>query len=80
MMTSSLTFSRPTTEMAPFDQPFHLTIGLGIGGHIEFDDGLPDKPWANLDPRSMRKFWRDIKQKTYPRGKLEVDYIKVFTV
>ncbi|CAD7082017.1 unnamed protein product [Hermetia illucens] len=80
MMNFSSAFRRPATEMAPFDRPFHLTIGLGIGGHIEFDDGLPDKPWYNLDPRSMRRFWRHFKNRTYPRGKLEVDYIKVFTV
>ncbi|CAD7082007.1 unnamed protein product [Hermetia illucens] len=76
----TLTLLRPTTEMAPFDHPFHLTIGLGIGGHTEFSDELPNKPWSNLDPRSMRKFWKDVKQKTYPRGRLEVDYIQVFTV
>ncbi|CAD7082016.1 unnamed protein product [Hermetia illucens] len=70
----------PTMDTATFNQPFHLTIGLGIGGHIEFDDGLPDKPWTNLDAKSMLQFWRDIKEKPYPRGKLEVDYIKVFTV
>lgn len=76
----SLTLQRFTTEMAPFDRPFHLTIGLGVGGHGEFSDEIPNKPWTNLDPRSMNKFWKELKQKSYPRGRLVVDYIQVFTV
>ncbi|XP_055859188.1 beta-1,3-glucan-binding protein 1-like [Episyrphus balteatus] len=53
--------------LAPFDREFYFTIGLSVGGHVEFPDfsysGKLDKPymkpWNNQDPKAMLKFWND---------------------
>lgn len=67
-------------KMAPFDHEFHLTIGLGVGGHYDFDDNISGKPWINREPRAHNDFWNAIKGTNYPQGKLIIDYVKVLTV
>ncbi|XP_037907713.1 gram-negative bacteria-binding protein 3-like [Hermetia illucens] len=67
-------------KIAPFDKPFHITIGVGVGGHNDYSDRISNKPWSNLEPKAMLKFWNSIKQTNYPEGELAVDYIQVFTV
>lgn len=42
------------TNMAPFDQEFHIALGVGVGGNADFPDGSRTglsktlKPWVSL--------------------------------
>ncbi|XP_072155725.1 uncharacterized protein [Bemisia tabaci] len=49
------------TSIAPFDQPFYVSLGLYVGGVRDFEEGASSngysKPWSNTDPRAMLSFW-----------------------
>lgn len=72
--------------MAPFDQDFYISIGVGVGGLGDFPDGAQNgmggvlKPWDNTDNQAERKFYADIKNwhSTWTEESvLQVDHIKV---
>ncbi|XP_067000619.2 beta-1,3-glucan-binding protein [Anabrus simplex] len=76
------------TKIAPFDQEFYLSIGLGVGGFNQFPDNSNSnnhrKPWRDRDPKAMLMFWRD-KDNWYPTWKdeasaLQVEHIKVWAL
>ncbi|XP_032680368.1 beta-1,3-glucan-binding protein-like [Odontomachus brunneus] len=78
-------------KSAPFDQEFYITLGVGAGGVRVFPDdtksfGRP-KPWSNMDPKSMLRFWnarsqwlpswrRDNGEKTT----FVIDYVRVWSL
>lgn len=75
---------------APFDRPFYVTLGVGVGGRHDFSDQphreypAEVKPWQNDDANGASTFW-DAMQKSgvsWPgeRGQLQVDYVRVFAV
>lgn len=49
------------SPIAPFDQPFYISLGVSVGGLRDFEDGATSnghvKPWTNTDPRALLKFW-----------------------
>nr|XP_018898564.1 PREDICTED: uncharacterized protein LOC109031490 isoform X1 [Bemisia tabaci] len=51
------------TSIAPFDRPFHVSLGVSVGGIRDFEDGCDNngkpKPWSNSDPRAMTSFWNN---------------------
>lgn len=77
-------------KAAPFDEEFYITLGVGTGGVRVFPDdtrsfGHP-KPWNNMDPKSMLRFWnarnqwlpswrRDDGEKTT----FAIDYVRVWS-
>ncbi|XP_064541254.1 gram-negative bacteria-binding protein 3 [Drosophila montana] len=70
------------TGIAPFDQEFYLTFGLGVAGFNEFYYDS-DKPWHEADPRAMNDFWHTIKPKQdqwLDQAQLAIDYVKVYSV
>lgn len=47
------------TNMAPFDQEFHISLGVGVGGNGDFPEDsrtgslkIP-KPWENTSPKAV---------------------------
>ncbi|XP_054003836.1 beta-1,3-glucan-binding protein-like [Hylaeus anthracinus] len=77
-------------KMAPFDQEFYITIGLGIGGIRVFPDGTISsgnpKPWRNVEAKAMLKFWRaknywlpTWKRESGKMTSFEIDYIRVWS-
>ncbi|XP_059057977.1 beta-1,3-glucan-binding protein-like [Achroia grisella] len=72
------------TRMAPFDEPFYLTLGVSAGGISEFEDNLTSnggwpKPWRNGARKAMMNFWNDLNAwyPTWSQSELLVDYVKV---
>lgn len=74
------------SAMAPFDQDFYITVGVGVGGLGDFPDDVVNgaeqvaKPWENSDNQAERKFftvqknWHD----TWNQDSvLSIDHIKV---
>ncbi|XP_014468635.1 PREDICTED: beta-1,3-glucan-binding protein-like isoform X2 [Dinoponera quadriceps] len=75
---------------APFDQEFYITLGVGTGGVRVFPDGTKSeerpKPWSNMDPKSMLRFWNAREQwlPSWRRNNGEkttfvIDYIRVWS-
>lgn len=76
------------TEMAPFDQEFHISLGVGVGGLADFPDdssnGMWQKPWENTSPKAELSFYLK-SHEWYPtwsnrHSGLIVDYVKVYSV
>lgn len=73
--------------LAPFDTEFYLSIGVHVGGLVDFPDnavnrGKP-KPWLNEELRNVLKFWlsKDKWHQTWgDHSRLLVDYIKVIAL
>ncbi|XP_031639794.1 beta-1,3-glucan-binding protein 1-like [Contarinia nasturtii] len=76
--------------MAPFDQEFHISLGVGVGGNADFADDsktgnskIP-KPWENTSPKAELSFFMRVDEwhSTWtPRESgLIVDYVKVYSV
>ncbi|XP_076673603.1 beta-1,3-glucan-binding protein isoform X2 [Andrena cerasifolii] len=77
-------------KMAPFDQEFYITIGIGVGGIRIFPDGTnsaeTSKPWRNLGAKAMLQFWH-AKDQWLPSWKrqngrktaFEIDYIRAWS-
>lgn len=74
------------SPMAPFDQNFYISLGVGVGGLGDFPDGALNgvakrvKPWENTDPQAERLFFAD--QSNWhatwtDESVLQVDHIKV---
>lgn len=72
--------------MAPFDRPFHVTLGVGVGGFNDFSDEmvrLTPKPWRNDELQGMASFWRGVKDQAQWPGnaaQLRVDYVRVYAL
>ncbi|XP_076655592.1 beta-1,3-glucan-binding protein [Halictus rubicundus] len=78
-------------KMAPFDEQFYISIGLGVGGIRVFPDGIESsnhkKPWRNVEAKAMLNFWK-AKDKWLPTWEenkgstptFEIDSIKVWSV
>lgn len=73
-------------SMAPFDQNFYISLGVGVGGMAGFSDGAKnglgqlEKPWENTDNQAERKFYSDLNSwhSTWTdESILQVDHIKV---
>lgn len=76
------------SNIAPFDQEFFISIGLGAGGFRVFPDNSfsnnEAKPWKNRDPKAMLNFWND-KDKWLPTWSgdasiLQVEHVKVWAL
>lgn len=78
------------SNIAPFDQEFHITLGVGVGGNADFPDGsrtgsqrMP-KPWENTSPKAELNFYlhADDWYSTWNSrdSGLVVDYVKVISV
>lgn len=74
-------------KMAPFDQEFRLTIGVGVGGLNDFVDysgsNQATKPWKNTQVKAMKLFWDAMKSRSdYPgeRSGVEVDYVRIYSL
>ncbi|XP_012272886.1 beta-1,3-glucan-binding protein 1 isoform X2 [Orussus abietinus] len=70
-----------------FDGPFYLTLGVAVGGHVEFPDGCGPayfKPWRNLGSKAIYNFFEASNQwiSTWKNGPttLLVDYVKVWAL
>ncbi|XP_038206219.1 uncharacterized protein LOC119828190 [Zerene cesonia] len=65
---------------------FYLTLGVAVGGIVEFPDGLTTgeqlaKPWRNRGRKAGFSFWQD-KDNWHPswtQPELIIDYVKVIT-
>ncbi|XP_012259435.2 beta-1,3-glucan-binding protein-like [Athalia rosae] len=76
------------TTNAPFDTPFHISIGVAAGGHSQFSDGsasgVHPKPWRNLESKAFLNFYnaKDAWSSTWTdeESTLKVDYIKVWAL
>lgn len=76
--------------MSPFDREFFLTLGVSVGGHSDFPDGLYngfarlEKPWKNEHPKAELHFWNDrenwLKTWNGDNTGLHVDYIRVYAL
>ncbi|XP_077290193.1 beta-1,3-glucan-binding protein-like [Arctopsyche grandis] len=44
--------------LAPFDEEFYVSIGLGVGGISDFPDNSTGKMWKNKSAKSKRDFWK----------------------
>ncbi|XP_026762480.3 beta-1,3-glucan-binding protein-like isoform X2 [Galleria mellonella] len=76
-----------SSELAPFDDLFHISLGLAVGGSTEFKDDLTTKadwpkPWRNSARKAMLNFWKDIDAwyPTWKQPELLIDYIKVIAL
>ncbi|EDW73269.1 uncharacterized protein Dwil_GK16747 [Drosophila willistoni] len=70
------------SDLAPFDKEFYLTFGMSVGGFNEFFYNT-DKPWAEFNPKAMKTFWDDVKNKAdiwLENCQLKIDYVKVFSL
>lgn len=72
------------SQMAPFDKPFCLTLGVGVGGFNDFpDNGAQQKPWNSLDVDAVKKFWKAVSPTVWPpydTSSLIVDYVRVYSL
>lgn len=79
------------TTLAPFDQEFHISLGVGVGGNADFpDDSLSGlskiaKPWENTSPKAELNFYLNAEDSWYQTWNnrdsgLIVDYVKVYSV
>lgn len=78
------------TNMAPFDQEFHISLGVGVGGNADFPEdsvtGLNKvvKPWENTSPKAELNFYLNVDEwySTWnsQESGLIVDYVKVWSV
>lgn len=70
------------TGIAPFDQEFYLTFGLGVAGFNEFFYDK-EKPWRDQDTIAMTQFLNSIKDRLdqwCDDAELKIDYVKIFSV
>ncbi|XP_063893088.1 beta-1,3-glucan-binding protein [Helicoverpa armigera] len=69
------------TNMAPFDQMFHVTLGLRVGGVKEVSRvEIQEHPYINQF--EMPDFWKS-KEKWYPTwsdGAMKIDYVRVYAL
>ncbi|XP_055599800.1 beta-1,3-glucan-binding protein-like [Uranotaenia lowii] len=69
-------------RMAPFDKEFHISLGVGVGGHYDFHL-FDEKPWKDLSVKAVNNFWA-ARGKWYPtwnsNSTLQVDYVRVYAV
>lgn len=76
-------------RMVPFDRPFYVTLGVGVGGlndysdvtHREYPGGA--KPWRNDDVSANRAFWESVRERQEWPGSgatLLVDYVRVYAL
>ncbi|XP_018800712.1 PREDICTED: gram-negative bacteria-binding protein 3-like [Bactrocera latifrons] len=78
---------RKGSKMAPFDQEFYITVGYGIGGVNDFNEGLydwqPQKPWENTNERAMSTLLKAV-EKNFDDwlefGELLIDYVRVYAI
>ncbi|XP_012276457.1 beta-1,3-glucan-binding protein [Orussus abietinus] len=80
-----------SSNMAPFDEEFYISLGVGVGGVRQFPErttsGQYDKPWRNVGAKAMLHFWQ-AKNQWFPSwndeyGKktaLEIDYIRIWSL
>ncbi|XP_037720407.1 gram-negative bacteria-binding protein 3 [Drosophila subpulchrella] len=69
------------TGLAPFDQEFYLTFGLGVGGFNEYQHVV--KPWNERAPQAQKAFWKDVKKNRdhwLDEGHMKIDYVKVYSL
>lgn len=73
-------------KMAPFDQEFHIVIGVGVGGIRVFPDKTTSsehtKPWKNVGAKAMLNFWHAKSQwlsSWNENTAFEIDYIRVWS-
>ncbi|XP_076173526.1 beta-1,3-glucan-binding protein [Ptiloglossa arizonensis] len=77
-------------KMAPFNEEFYITFGVGVGGIRVFPDGTISsgntKPWRNIEAKAMLKFWQARNQwlPTWKKenGRMtafEIDYVRVWS-
>lgn len=77
-------------KMAPFDQEFYITIGLGVGGIRVFPDDTTSsgykKPWRNVGAKAMLQFWHHRDQwlptwrpESGSKTAFNIDYIRVWS-
>ncbi|KAM3966371.1 beta-1,3-glucan recognition protein 2 [Aphomia sociella] len=74
-------------RIAPFDDPFYITLGVSAGGISEFEDNVISrgnwpKPWTNGARKAMLNFWNDLDAwyPTWTQPELLVDYVKVIAL
>ncbi|CAL7943945.1 unnamed protein product [Xylocopa violacea] len=78
-------------KMAPFDQEFYITIGVGVGGVRVFADGTISsgykKPWRNISAKAMLQFWQarnkwltSWKRENGQNIAFEIDYVRVWSL
>ncbi|XP_068081124.1 beta-1,3-glucan-binding protein 1 [Anabrus simplex] len=76
------------SKMAPFDEEFYITIGLGVGGFRVFpDDSVSNnraKPWKDSTTKALVNFWQN-KDNWYPSwsgdgSTLQVQHVKVWAL
>ncbi|KAF7403987.1 hypothetical protein HZH68_006781 [Vespula germanica] len=78
------------TKIAPFDQEFYISIGIGVGGLRVFPDKTISsgykKPWKNVGAKPMLQFWHSRSQwlpswrrDNSKKRALEIDYVKVWS-
>ncbi|KAJ2943582.1 hypothetical protein O0L34_g16691 [Tuta absoluta] len=72
------------SAMAPFDEFFYISLGLNVGGILEFPD-TPGKPWENGAVNGgMHSFWYAQKEwlPTWndDTSSLQVDYVRVYAL
>lgn len=80
------------TQMAPFDQEFHIIINMAVGGTGFFSDTTVNKgykkPWSNKSPKTAaRDFWKAkknwLQSWNYNRNDdadFQIDYIRVWAL
>lgn len=83
-------FWQTGTNMAPFDQEFHIALGVAAGGNADFPDDARtgwtklQKPWENTSPKAELSFYlhADEWHSTWNNrdSGLVVDYVKVTSV
>lgn len=74
--------------MAPFDRAFYLTLGVGVGGLGDFDDGrryAATKPWTNDAVHAKQQFWDAMsaqRSDQWPgsEARMLVDYVRVYAL
>nr|XP_012141734.1 PREDICTED: beta-1,3-glucan-binding protein-like [Megachile rotundata] len=77
-------------KIAPFDQEFYISIGVGVGGIRFFPDGTTNagnaKPWSNSAAKAMLQFWRarnqwlpSLKRENGKMATFQIDYIRVWS-
>lgn len=77
-------------KMAPFDQEFYITLGVGVGGIRVFPDGTTSsgnvKPWKNVGAKAMLQFWHAKDQwlsswrTNNEENIFEIDYIRIWSL
>lgn len=78
------------TTLAPYDQEFYISIGVGVGSVRFFPDETMssgyEKPWKNSGAKPMLQFWNaknlwlpSWRKENGRKTALEIDYIKVWS-